>query len=195
MPLIKSVCVYCGSSASGAPIHYDTARDVGHLMAKAGIAVVYGGGRVGMMGTVADATLAAGGKVIGFIPEHLHEAEIAHKGITELHIVPSMHIRKRQMFERSDAFIILPGGLGTLDETFEIITWRQLHLHDKPIFIFDIDGYWQPLIKLLDAVIEGHYASAATRRLYRIVSSSAELMAHLLQEETVPGRPAQTQRL
>lgn len=148
-----------------------------------------------MMGTIADAALAAGGKVIGYIPEHLHEAEIAHQGLTEIHIVPSMHVRKRHMFGRSDAFIVLPGGLGTLDELFEIMTWRQLHLHDKPILILDVEGYWQPLARLLDAVIEGRYASVATRRLYEIVSTPAELMDHLLRRVTPPGDVAQAQRL
>lgn len=195
MSLISSVCVFCGSSANGAPVHYDIAREVSALLAKAGITVVYGGGRVGMMGTVADAALAAGGKVIGYIPEHLHEAEVAHQGLTEIHIVPSMHVRKRHMFDRSDAFIVLPGGLGTLDELFEIMTWRQLHLHDKPILILDVEGYWQPLARLLDAVVEGRYASVATRRLYEIVSTPAELMDRLLRRVTPPGDVAQAQRL
>lgn len=195
MSLIKSVCIFCGSSANGAPIHYDIAREVSGLLAEAGIAVVYGGGRVGMMGTIADAALAAGGKVIGYIPDHLHEAEIAHQGLTELHIVPSMHVRKRHMFDRSDAFIVFPGGLGTLDELFEIMTWRQLHLHDKPILILDMEGYWQPLAHLLDAVIEGRYASIATRRLYQFVSTPKELMDYLLHRATLPGDSAQTQRL
>lgn len=195
MSLISSVCVFCGSSANGAPVHYDIAREVSTLLAKAGITVVYGGGRVGMMGTVADAALAAGGKVIGYIPEHLHEAEIAHQGLTEIHIVPSMHVRKRHMFDRSDAFIVLPGGLGTLDELFEIMTWRQLHLHDKPILILDVEGYWQPLARLLDAVVEGRYASVATRRLYEIVSTPAELMDRLFRRVTPPGDVAQAHRL
>ncbi len=195
MSLIKSACIFCGSSANGAPVHYDVAREVSGLLVKAGITLVYGGGRVGMMGTIADAALAAGGKVIGYIPEHLHEAEIAHQGLTEIHIVPSMHVRKRHMFGRSDAFIVLPGGLGTLDELFEIMTWRQLHLHDKPILILDVEGYWQPLARLLDAVIEGRYASVATRRLYEIVSTPAELMDHLLRRVTPPGDVAQAQRL
>ena len=128
-------------------------------LAGAGIEIVFGGGRIGLMGLLADAALDAGGKVIGVIPGALRDAELAHPGLTELVITGSMHERKRVMAERSDAFAVLPGGIGTLDEMFEIVTWRQLGLHDKPVFLVDIDGYWQPLRALLD-----HMVGAGVRR-------------------------------
>ena len=123
----------------------DAAHQLGTLLGQNGHQLVYGGGRVGLMGIVADATLAAGGPVVGIIPEHIQVLEVEHTGLTELLVVDSMHTRKRMMVDRSDAFVVLPGGLGTLDETFEILTWKQLRLHDKPIVVANIDGYWDPL--------------------------------------------------
>ncbi len=138
-------------------------------MAREGITLVYGGGHVGIMGILADATLAAGGRVIGIIPEHLHEFEVAHPGLSELYIVPSMHERKQLMFEKSDAFAMLPGGLGSLDETFEILTWKQLGLHDKPVVIINNAAYWQPFLDLVDHMIGAGFVRESDRQLFTVV--------------------------
>jgi uncharacterized protein (TIGR00730 family) len=156
MTMPSSVCVYCGSSANVALAYRAAAAELGRKLAENGITVVYGGGRVGLMGLVADATLAAGGSVIGVIPRHIQEMEVAHQTLTELIVVDTMHERKRIMAERSEAFLILPGGLGTLDEAFEILTWKQLGLHCRPVVIVNLDGYWEPLLALFrHAVREG----------------------------------------
>ncbi len=133
--------------------------------------MVFGGGHVGLMGLCADAALAAGGEVIGVIPEHLHDIEVGHHGLTEMHITPDMHSRKFKMFELSDAFAVLPGGLGTLDETFEIFTWRQLGLHGKPIVMVNINGYWSPFRDLIEHCIATGFAAADNRELYIMVDS------------------------
>jgi uncharacterized protein (TIGR00730 family) len=140
---------------------------------------VFGGGRIGLMGIAADAALAAGGQVIGVIPASLRDKELAHQGVSELVVVDTMHDRKRVMAERSDAFAVLPGGIGTLDETFEILTWRQLRLHDKPIFLVDIAGYWQPLHALLDHIVAQRFATSLVPRLLEIVPSVSALMVAL----------------
>jgi uncharacterized protein (TIGR00730 family) len=137
------------------------------------------------MGLLADAALAAQGKVTGIIPSRLRDAEVAHRGITELIVVDSMHERKRLMAERADAFAILPGGIGTLDEMFEIVSWKQLRLHDKPILLVDISGYWAPLHALLDRIIDKGFARPQTRRLLRVVPSISALMAALSEEPAV----------
>ncbi len=133
--------------------------------------MIFGGGRVGLMGICADAALAAGGEVIGVIPEHLHDIEVGHHGLTELHITPDMHSRKLKMFELSDAFAVLPGGLGTLDETFEIFTWRQLGLHGKPIVLVNVNGFWSPFQAMIDHIIATGFAAADNRKLYIMVDS------------------------
>src|ERR1700687_244226 len=148
MALVKRICVYCGSSGRVNEAYRAAATRLGMVLARAGIELIYGGGRVGLMGLVADAALAEGGRVTGIIPMHLHDREVGHTGLTELVVVDNMHNRKRRMFELADAFAVLPGGLGTLDETLEIITWKQLGLHDKPVVIVDVAGYWTPLIEL-----------------------------------------------
>jgi hypothetical protein len=139
------------------------------LLAQRGVTLVYGGGMVGLMGICADAALQAGGKVIGVIPKHLDDLEVGHRGVSELIVCASMHSRKERMFHLADAFAVLPGGYGTLDEAFEMITWRQLGLHDKPILLVDVAGYWKPLTALLDHVIAENYAKPETRRLYTVV--------------------------
>lgn len=190
MPPIRRVCVYCGSSGGVAPQLRQAASDLGKALAGAGLGVVYGGGRVGLMGLLADAALAAGGTVTGIIPASLTAAELAHPGLTELLVVDSMHARKREMAVRADAFAVLPGGLGTLDETFEIVTWKQLGLHDKPILILDIAGYWAPLLALLDHVVARGFASAGARNLVRVVSTVAALMAALTATPTSRSAPS-----
>ncbi|QCG94026.1 TIGR00730 family Rossman fold protein [Azospirillum sp. TSA2s] len=168
MKSLSSVCVYCGASSRVADVHKEAAHALGDGLARRGIRMVYGGGRVGLMGIAADAAIAAGGEVVGIIPEHIQSAEVEHTGLTELHVVDSMHTRKRMMVERSDAFVILPGGLGTLDEAFEILTWKQLQLHDKPIVIADVDGYWRPLLGLIDHMVAQGFARIDPSALYRV---------------------------
>ena len=154
----------------------EAASELGARLAEAGIELVFGGGRVGLMGLLADAALARGGRVTGIIPARLRDAELAHPGVSELVVVDTMHERKALMAERADAFAILPGGIGTLDETFEILSWKQLGLHDKPIFLVDIEGYWAPLRGLLDHIVDSGFAQPKTRDLLRVVPTVAELM-------------------
>ena len=179
---IQRLCVYCGSSDAVADRYQEAASELGARLAAAGIDLVYGGGRVGLMGLLADAALAAGGKVTGVIPRRLVDAEVAHPGVTELLVVDSMHDRKRLMADRADAFAVLPGGIGTLDELFETLSWKQLELHDKPILVVDIGGYWAPLRALLDHIVINRFARERTRQLVRVVASVPMLMAALSAE-------------
>ena len=153
--------------------------------------LVFGGGRVGLMGLVADAALAAGGRVTGIIPSFLHGRELGHTGVSELVVVGSMHERKQRMFERSDAFVVLPGGLGTLDEAIEMITWKQLNLHDRPIVILDIGGYWRPLSALVEQTIGAGFAGPRVRSLFEVVETPEALMATLAAapEPSLPAAP------
>jgi uncharacterized protein (TIGR00730 family) len=177
MNQIRSLCVYCGSSDRVDQRYRDAATNLGAALATAGVELVYGGGRRGLMGLIADAVLRGGGRVVGIIPALLRDAELAHQGASELVVVDSMHDRKRLMAERADAFAVLPGGIGTLDETFEIISWRQLRLHDKPIFLVDIDGYWEPLRALLDHIVDAGFATPLVPRLTEIVPDVDTLMS------------------
>ena len=151
--LMRSVCVYCGSNAGSRPAYAERAMALGTRLAREGLALVYGGGNVGLMGIVADAALEAGGEVIGVIPEQLVGWEVAHTGLTRLEVVANMHERKARMFDLSDAFVALPGGFGTLDEMFEMLTWRQLGLGDKPCAFLDVDGFYAPLFAMLDRMV------------------------------------------
>ena len=150
----KSICVYCGSSRGNDPAYAETAAEVGTMLAREGVELVYGGGSVGLMGIVADAALAAGGRVVGVIPRRLFKSEIAHAGLTRLIEVSSMHERKMEMFRRSEAFVALPGGLGTLEELTETATWLQLGLHTKPIITLDVGGFWDPLHDFIGRLVE-----------------------------------------
>jgi uncharacterized protein (TIGR00730 family) len=145
---VERVCVFCGASSGRVPAYADAARAFGAAAAARGLGVVYGGGRVGLMGAVADGALAAGGEVIGVIPQELVDRELAHRGLTDLHVVGSLHERKALMAELTDGFVALPGGFGTLDELMEQLTWSQLGLHAKPVGLLDVAGYWRPLIAL-----------------------------------------------
>lgn len=179
MTKIKSLCVYCGSSDIGPASHRAAAAALGRQLAESGIELVFGGGRVGLMGIVADSALRAGGRVVGIIPEHLVRAEVGHAKVSELLIVKTMHERKEAMFRRADAFAMLPGGAGTLDETFEILTWKQLRLHDKPIIVANIDGYWQPFIDLIEATIANNYAKPDFRNFYKVVDRIEDILPAL----------------
>jgi len=161
---MQAVCVYCGSNAGARPVYAERAAILGTRLAREGFALVYGGGNVGLMGIVADAALAAGGEVIGVIPEQLVRWEVAHEGLSRLEIVANMHERKARMFDLSDAFIALPGGFGTLDEMFEMLTWRQLGLGDKPCAFLDVEGYFAPLAEMLDHMVTERFLHADQRR-------------------------------
>ena len=179
MSNIQRLCVYCGSSGAVDRQYREAATELGARLAAAGIGLVFGGGRVGLMGLLADAALAGGGEVLGIIPSRLRDAELAHPGATELVVVESMHERKRLMAEKADAFAILPGGIGTLDEMFEILSWKQLRLHGKPILLADIGGYWAPLRALLDDIVTKGFARPEARELLRVVPTITALMATL----------------
>lgn len=174
---MQSVCIYCGSSTGNRPEYRETAISTGKLLAERGITLVYGGGRVGLMGIVADAALQAGGKVIGVIPNALSSDEIAHSGLTELHVVRNMHERKAQMADLSDAFIALPGGLGTLDELFEIWTWRQLKMHQKPIGLVNVAGFFDPLLEYLNNAVVSGFVKAKHREILQVADHVEDLLS------------------
>ena len=183
---MKSICVFCGSSMGVRPEYEWATHKMGKSLVERHLRLVYGGGRVGLMGKLADVVLEAGGKVVGVIPRFLHDKEIAHQELTQLYIVDSMHERKFRMAELSDAFIALPGGYGTLEEVCEIITWAQLGLHHKPIGILNVANYYNPLLDFFNqAVAEGFIVPAALRHLV-LDSESPEILLDLL-EEYVPG--------
>jgi len=194
MQNIRRLCVYCGSSGAVDQQYRAAASELGARLAAARIGLVYGGGRVGLMGLLADAALAAGGEVIGIIPSRLRDAELAHRGATELIVVETMHDRKLLMAENADAFAILPGGIGTLDEMFETVSWKQLALHDKPILLVDIDGYWAPLRALLDHIVAEGFARPQTHALLQIVPTVAAALA-VLAEAPRPARQIDSRTL
>jgi uncharacterized protein (TIGR00730 family) len=181
----RSVCVFCASSHGVNPAYGEAARQVGHLLARQGIELIYGGGCVGLMGTVADAALGAGGRVVGVMPVALVEREIAHTGLTELHVVASMHERKARMADLSDAFVALPGGFGTLDELCEILTWAQLGIHRKPVGLLNVAGYYDHFLALLDhQVREG--LLQARHRDHLTVDDDPERLLEKLRVAVVP---------
>lgn len=184
---VHSVAVFCGSQPGQDPAHLAAATALGTGLAKAGMRLVYGGGRIGLMGAVAAAATAGGGSVVGVIPEFLMRWEVANEDVTELIVTDSMHSRKRRMFEMADAFVCFSGGLGTLDETFEILTWRQLRLHDKPILITDIAGAARPLVALIDAVIAQGFARSEARGLYEVVEGVPATLERLKALATARG--------
>lgn len=169
VPDLKSLCVFCGSSPGSDPRHLGSAIRLGKILAANNVRLVYGGGHLGMMGALAETIIKADGKVTGIIPEHLTRVEKAYLDITELHVVDSMHTRKRMMFDMADAFAVLPGGMGTMDETFEILTWKQLRLHNKPIIIVNQDQYWTPWLTLADHIVASGFAHPDTTKLYAVV--------------------------
>ncbi|MCP5150930.1 MAG: TIGR00730 family Rossman fold protein [Chromatiales bacterium] len=191
----RAACVFCGSRLGADPAYAACASRLGALLAERGIRLVYGGGGVGLMDTVASATLAAGGEVTGVIPQFLERREVGKVGLTEMVVVDSMHERKRRMFERADGFVILPGGVGTLDEAFEIVSWRQLRLHDKPIVLLDVGGYWAPFVALLDGIIDGGFAPAETRDLVHVATSPEAAVEVLERAPITPRVPTPVERL
>lgn len=174
-----SVCVYCGSRPGNSPAFEAAARETGSLIGRLGWQLVYGGGRAGLMGVVADAALAAGARVVGVIPQSLMDREVGHQGLSELHVVRSMHERKSLMAERSDAFLALPGGIGTMEELFEVWTWRQLGYHDKPVGLLNTQGYYDALLAFMDVSVAGGFVAPAQRALLKVDADAASLLQRL----------------
>lgn len=181
MTEIKSICVYCGTGTGTSPVYAETARKLGRMIGENGIRLVYGGGRVGLMGVVSEAAVQAGAKVTGIIPEHIQSTEVKNTDVDELHIVDSMHTRKNMMVDRSDAFVTLPGGFGTLDETFEILTWKYLRLHDKPVVIVNVDDYWTKFVEMVDHMIAKGFVQEWHKELYTVVTDVDEVLPALMQ--------------
>jgi uncharacterized protein (TIGR00730 family) len=177
---VKNICVFCGSSFGRKPAYARAARQLGAALASRDLGLVYGGGSIGLMGAVADAALEAGSPVVGVIPRALARREIAHHGLTRLEVVPSMHARKARMARLSDAFLAMPGGIGTLEELFEVLTWGYLGIHAKPTGLLDVGGYWKPLVRLLDHAVEEGFLRPEHRKLVVIDRSPDRLLARLV---------------
>jgi uncharacterized protein (TIGR00730 family) len=180
MTKINSICVFCGSADGRNPAYVAAAERLGTDMAAHGIRLVYGGGNVGLMGTTARAVMAAGGKVTGIIPEFLMNKERMLDGVDDLHIVPDMHTRKRMMFEAADAFVTLPGGIGTLEEVVEQMTWAQLGRHKKPIVLADIDGFWQPLVEVIHHMNREAFIREGFEVRYHVAGTAADILPTVL---------------
>ena len=183
----KAICVYCGSR-TGHPEHAKLAKEMGKIMAERALDLVYGGGSIGLMGIVANEVKSNGGRVIGVIPEHLNEIEIAFTEADTLHVVDDMQVRKRLMFDLSDAFIALPGGLGTLDEILDIVTMAQLGMHQKPMVILNHDGYWEPFISIVDHMIEAGFVGPTAHHLYTSVKRLEDVLP-AIDGWTIPDSP------
>ena len=190
-----SLCVYCGSRSGSEAAYADAARAVGTLIGQQGWQLVYGGGRAGLMGLVADATLAAGGQVVGVIPASLMERALGHAGLTELHVVETMHQRKTLMAERADAFVALPGGIGTFEELFEVWTWRQLGYHDKPLGLLNVAGYYDALLAFIAQVTEHGFVAPAQRDLLEVDSDPSALLARLADSAARATQPDDYRRI
>ena len=174
-----SVAVYCGSRFGDRPAYTQSAQTLGRLIAASGGCVVYGGGRVGLMGAVADAAIAAGGRVVGVIPQALMDREVGHTGLTELHVVQTMHERKQLMAERADAFIALPGGIGTLEEIYEVWSWQQLGYHDKPVALLNVEGYYDALLEFMRVSHERGFVSAPQYHALLVDDDPARLLTRV----------------
>jgi len=176
----RRICVFCGSSPGYDAAYLQMAAHAATAIVRAGFGIVYGGGRIGLMGAVADAALAAGGEVVGVIPAALSRVEIAHSGLSQLHVVGSMHERKALMASASDAFLALPGGFGTMDEFCEILSWRQLGIHNKPIGLLDYAGYYGPLLALFDEMVENGFLTTEHRGLFKVGAAIEDLLTRML---------------
>jgi uncharacterized protein (TIGR00730 family) len=188
-PRFRNLCVFCGSSGGHDPVYVETARRVGRLFAQMDIGVVYGGGRIGMMGAIAEAALAGGGRVIGIIPELLMRKEVAFEGLTELRVVRSMHERKQLMADASDGFLALPGGFGTFEELCEILTWAQLGIHAKPCGLLNVAGYYDPLLAMFDRAVADGFLRERHRALVLAEADPAALLERMAAYEAGPAEP------
>lgn len=172
----RRICVFCGSNFGADPVYRTAAEEFGRTLAARGLALAYGGGNVGLMGAIAEAVLAGGSEVIGVIPRSLVDREVAHHGVSDLVVVDSMHERKRKLYEMSDAVVALPGGMGTLDELFETLTWNQLGIHFKPAGLLNVGGYWDPLVTMLDHMVARGFVRASHRDLLEVETSGEKLL-------------------
>jgi len=185
---VSSVCVFCGSNGGADPAYLEAAATTGRALAERGLRLVYGGGKVGMMGAIADAALAAGGDVVGVIPQQIFDLEIGHEGVSDLRVVRSMHERKALMAELADAFVALPGGIGTFEELFEVYTWAQLGLHRKPLGLLDVAGYYAPLEGMLDHAVEQRFLRPETRAML-VRDDSLDALLERFADWVAPGVP------
>jgi len=183
---MQSICIYCGSSKGNNPMYAKVARETGAFFASKGIKIIYGAGNVGLMGEVADGALEAGGEVIGVIPEFLKKWEVCHTGLTDLHVFETMHQRKSFMAEISDGFLALPGGFGTLDELFEIMTWKQLNLHQKPIGVLNVNGYFDNALRQIDTMVEEGFLKSENRDFLKIDTSIERLLEKMKGHSDIP---------
>lgn len=183
---MKRICVFCGSHVGNDPAYAGMARDVARAIVRAGYGVVYGGGGIGLMRIVADTALESGGEVVGVIPHALARTEMAHPGLTELHLVDTMHERKALMEDISDAFVALPGGFGTMDEFCEVLSWRQLRIHDKPIGLLNYRGYYDALLALFDSMVRHGFVGPYTRSLFIDAATIDELLTEMFAEGNLP---------
>jgi uncharacterized protein (TIGR00730 family) len=183
-----TLCVYCGSRHGARPAYTEAARALGHALGARGWQLVYGGGKVGLMGEVADAALAAGARVVGVIPESLERREVGHTGLDELHVVPTMHLRKQMMAEHAHAFAALPGGIGTLEELYEVWTWRQLGYHDQPIGLLNVEGYYDELLRFMDRSVAEGFLAPAVRATLQVHADPTALLDRLAELARGSGR-------
>lgn len=182
----RRVCVFCGSSTGASPAYREAATALGRLLAERGVGVVFGGGRIGLMGALAEAALACGGEVVGVIPGPLRTRELAHPGVAAMHVVPTMHARKALMNELSDAFLALPGGFGTFDELFEVVTWGQLGIHEKPIGLLNVGGYFDALLAMVDHAVAEGFVRQPQRELLCVATDPGELLAAMARHRPAP---------
>jgi uncharacterized protein (TIGR00730 family) len=190
-----SLCVYCGSRSGNEPSYADAADEVGTLIGRLGWQLVYGGGKAGLMGRVADAAIVAGARTVGVIPQSLMQRELGHPDLDELHVVETMHERKQMMAERSDAFIALPGGIGTFEELFEVWTWRQLGYHDKPVALLNVDGYYDKLIEFLAQTEQRGFVHVAQRELLLVDSDAQRLLDQIAEAASHATAPDDYRRI
>lgn len=174
--MIRSVCVYCSASNHVPKKYWDLAYAFGQTLAENNVRLVYGGGHVGMMGQLADGCLSKKGDVIGVITEHLNQYEVGHPRLKRLEVAPNMHVRKAKMFQESDAIVVLPGGFGTLDETFEVLTWKQIGIHIKPIVVLNFDGFWDPLRTFVNYLVENGFSSPGDENLLHFVDQMDQVL-------------------
>lgn len=191
---LKTVCVFCGSQAGRQPQYEHATRELARVLLQHDVGLVYGGGHVGLMGALADAMLAGGGRVTGVIPQHLMRPEVAHQGLTELQVVDSMHTRKRMMASRADAFVVLPGGYGTLEEMFEMITWRQLRLHARPVGLVNVAGFFDHLLAFLHQATQQGFIRPHHRRLLTVAPNVDALLDAIGRQAGRPAAPGRIER-